>query len=303
MEASSQPAARRLRGSSGARPLLDLPAGPPRPAARTSVEPFIKWAGGKSRVLPELLARLPSAAGWSGRYFEPFLGGAALYLHQQPAGAVLSDTNPELVNLYAIVRDQPEALIANLARHAYERAHYYAVRAIDPATLEPVERAARFVFLNRTCFNGLWRVNRQGQFNVPFGRHTNPNVCPTDRILRASEALAAATIRHADFEASLDSARAGDFVYLDPPYVPLTPTASFTAYTASDFGLADQRRLADRVRALTARGVMCMVSNSDTPVVRELYAGLRIDRILVARNIARTVAGRAPVGEVIVRNY
>lgn len=274
-----------------------------RALALPPVEPFIKWAGGKSRIMHELVARLPPASLWTGRYIEPFLGGGAVYLHLQPSSALLTDTNAELIHLYTIVRDDVEALIERLGDHTYDRDHYYAVRAQDPATLDPVARAARFVFLNRSCFNGLYRVNRQGQFNVPFGRYTNPNLCPADRLRAASGALAEATLSLGDFEAALDAARPGDFVYLDPPYAPLTPTANFTAYTADDFGLADQRRLADRVRALTERGVLCMVSNSDTPLVRELYKGLRIDGILAPRAISRDASRRGPAPEVIVRNW
>ncbi len=268
-----------------------------------SAEPFIKWAGGKGRIMHELVARLPPPSLWTGRYIEPFLGGGAVYLHLQPSPALLTDTNAELIHLYSVVRDDVEALIERLGDHTYDRDHYYAVRAQDPEALGPIELAARFVFLNRTCFNGLYRVNRQGRFNVPFGRYTNPNLCPADRLRAASSALGDATLSLGDFEAALDAARPGDFVYLDPPYAPLTPTANFTAYTADDFGLADQRRLADRVHALTRRGVLCMVSNSDTPLVRDLYKGLRIDGILAPRAISRDASRRGPAPEVIVRNW
>lgn len=266
-------------------------------------DPFIKWAGGKTRIMHELVSRMPSAKLWRGGYREPFLGGAAVFLRLQPRQSVLTDTNAELIGLYKVVRDDVEALIEALGDHTYEREHFYSVRAVDPTTLSAVESAARFVFLNRSCFNGLYRVNKSGQFNVPFGKYTNPNLCPVERLRGASRALASAEIRLGDFDSSVAAARAGDFVYMDPPYAPISPTASFTSYTAADFGLADQTRLAERFRELTERGVLCMLSNSDTPLIRELYQGFRIDGILAPRAISRSAEGRRPVGEVIVRNY
>jgi len=273
------------------------------PVARAPVDPVLKWAGGKARLLPELLARMPSASQWTGGYFEPFVGGAAVFLNLRPLRAVLSDVNPELVHLYTIVRDQVEELIEDLHRHTYERTYYYGVRALDPATLPPIERASRMVFLNRTCFNGLWRVNRRGEFNVPFGRYTNPTLCPVQRLRAVSNALKDTELRHTDFAGAVAGARKGDFVYFDPPYVPLTRTANFTSYTATSFGLEDQHRLAQLFTALGRRGVRCMLSNSDTPLVRELYAGHRLDQIMAPRAISRDPENRQPVAELIVRNY
>ena len=273
------------------------------PVLRAPVDPVLKWAGGKARLLPELLARMPSATQWTGGYFEPFVGGAAVFLNLRPLRAVLSDVNPELVHLYTIVRDQVDALIEDLQRHTYERQYYYGVRALDPATLDPIERASRMVFLNRTCFNGLWRVNRRGEFNVPFGRYTNPTLCPVERLHAMSHALKDTELRHTDFEGAVAGARRGDFVYFDPPYVPLTRTANFTSYTANAFGLADQQRLAELFTTLGRRGVRCMLSNSDTPLVRELYAGHRLDQIMAPRAISRDPDNRQPVAELIIRNY
>ncbi|MCC6624105.1 MAG: DNA adenine methylase [Deltaproteobacteria bacterium] len=275
----------------------------PAVAPSADVAPVLKWAGGKSRLLPELVSRLPSPRQWTGVYHEPFLGGGALFLHLRPARANLADANPELVNLYEVIRDDVEALIADLGRHTHERTYYYAVRALDAAGLGRVERASRFVFLNRTCFNGLYRVNRRGQFNVPFGRYDNPNLCPAERLRAVSRVLAGADLAHRDFEDAVAGARRGDFAYFDPPYVPLTRTASFTSYTAGDFGEDDQRRLAATVRRLARRGVRCMVSNSDAPLVHELYEGLRIERILAPRAISRAADSRKPVSELVIRTY
>lgn len=300
--ASSSRASAPARAASYASPRLSLAGS--AAAERAPVEPILKWAGGKARLLPELVARLPGPRQWTtGRYFEPFVGGAAVFLHLRPRAAVLSDVNPELVHLYTIVRDRVDELIEDLGRHTYERQYYYGVRALDPASLPPIERASRMIFLNRTCFNGLYRVNRRGEFNVPFGRYTNPTLCPADRLRAASRALAGTELRHTDFEGAVAGARRGDFVYFDPPYVPLTRTASFTSYAAQDFGLADQERLATLFTDLGNRGVRCMLSNSDTPIVRDLYAGHRIDQIMAPRAISRDPENRRPVGELVIRNY
>ena len=262
--------------------------------------PFIKWAGGKSRLLEQLSALLPTQVD---RYFEPFVGGGALFFGLQPDNAVLSDVNEELIHLYQTVRDDVESLIADLQRHRYERTYYYMVRALDPLRLSTIERASRMVYLNRTCFNGLYRVNRRGHFNVPFGRYTNPSICQTDKLRAASEALDGVTIEVRNYAAVLDAASEGDFVYFDPPYDPISRTANFTSYTQGDFGSDDQRRLADLFAKLDAKGVQCMLSNSDTPFVRELYADFNIDTVLAPRAISRSAKGRQPVHEVVVRNY
>jgi DNA adenine methylase len=272
-------------------------------ALRESCEPILKWAGGKSRLLPEIVKRLPTRRQWTGGYFEPFVGGAAVFFHLVPERARLSDSNPELVHLYTVIRDDVEGLIQDLGRHLHDRTYYYAIRAIDPETLSPIERASRTIFLNRTCFNGLYRVNQRGLFNVPFGKYDNPNLCPADRLRAAARALRGVDIKQADFEEAVADARRGDFVYFDPPYVPLTPTASFTSYTASHFGVEAHRRLARVFTELGRRGVRCLLSNSDTPLVRELYAGHRIDRVLAPRAISRDGEGRKVVGEVLVRNF
>lgn len=285
---------------------------------REPVEPILKWAGGKSRLLPELTSRIPEdirialetptasgirARSKQARYFEPFSGGAALFFRLRPERARLTDTNAELIHLYQVVRDDVEALIEDLGRHRHERTYFYAVRAQQPEELGRIERASRMMFLNRTCFNGLWRVNRRGQFNVPFGAYTNPNLCPADRLRAVSEALQGVELLHTDFEKAVEGAKANDFVYFDPPYVPLTKTANFTAYTGQGFGIEEQERLAQLFNTLTRRKVRCMLSNSDTPLVRELFAGHRIDGVLAPRTISRKGSAREPVGEVIVCNF
>lgn len=274
---------------------------PVRDRARLDkAEPIVKWAGGKTRLLPELRARLPERLG---RYYEPFLGGAAMFLALQPAGAVLTDINEELVHLYRTIQTDVEALIADLGRHRYEAGYYYAVRAQDPTRLAPVERASRTLYLNKTCFNGLYRVNRRGEFNVPMGRYTNPTIGDPARLRALSEVLAACEVAATDYATATASAQAGDFVYLDPPYFPLTRTSNFTSYTKQAFDAADQERLAAHYDALTARGVRCMQSNSDTPFIRELYRHHRIDAISAPRAIARDPERRKNVSELIIMNY
>ncbi len=277
------------------------PAG--RPAERPRYEdaaPVLKWAGGKTRLLPELISRLPD--GWE-RYLEPFFGGGALFFRLQPSEALISDVNEELVNVYEQVRDHVDELIENLQHHLYEKAYYYRMRGADPARMTPLARASRTIYLNRTCFNGLYRVNRRGRFNVPIGRYKNPVICQEARLRACSALLKHTDLRRADYLDTIAGARAGDFIYLDPPYQPLSPTSSFTSYTAGAFTEEDQARLAEAVHGLADRGVRCMVSNSDTPLIRELYEGLRVDVVLCARAISRVASGRGPVREVIVRNY
>lgn len=268
--------------------------------AREDAQPILKWAGGKTRLLDELVPRLPERMG---RYFEPFFGGGALYFRVQPEGAVVSDVNRELVNVYEQVRDRVEDLVLALDRQPYSKEHYYRTRARDPESLPPLERAARTIYLNRTCFNGLYRVNRRGAFNVPIGSYKDPVICHPDRLRACSEVLRGAHLVAGDYRDVVEGARAGDFVYFDPPYQPLSATSSFTSYTAGAFGPDDQRDLADTVRRLGERGVSCMVSNSDTPLVRELYDGLRIEVVLCPRAISCDGGGRGPVREVVVRNW
>jgi DNA adenine methylase len=271
--------------------------------------PIVKWVGGKSKLLGELEARVP---GSYRRYFEPFLGGGALFFRLTPAAgaAALSDTNAELIGCYRAVRDDVEGVIAALLRHrrAHSDAHFYRVRegwnagAPSPSRTADVERAAAFLYLNKTCYNGLWRVNRRGAFNVPVGRYDNPSILDAARLRAAARALAGQILEVAPFESALVSAERGDFVYFDPPYHPVSDTAHFTSYTADKFGPDDQERLAAAFRALDARGCAVMLSNSDTPFVRRLYAGHRIDRVWCARAINSRGDRRGAVAEVIVTN-
>ncbi len=273
-------------------------------AAADGPRPFLKWVGGKGQLLDQLRPLLP-AAPWR-RYFEPFVGSAALFFALRPAEATLSDVNPELIDCYVAVQKHVDRLVKALAGHEYDEALYYSVREQDPATLDLPTRAARTIYLNKTGYNGLYRVNRAGRFNVPFGRYTNPGFRSADSIdnLRAcSRSLRGAKLAVRDFGQVVRHASKGDFVYFDPPYVPLSETSDFTSYSAGGFGPAEQQRLAEVVAKLSDAGVLVMLSNSDTPAVRALYAKYRIDVVTASRSINSRATGRGKVREVVVRNY
>ena len=274
----------------------------PPPEGSRSTTPIIKWVGGKTKLLGELIARLPSH---HERYFEPFAGGAAMFFRLAPARAVLADLNADLIGMYTAVAADPAGMVRRLAIHrdVHDEEHYYQVRERwnDRAvSWTALDRAAAFIYLNRTCFNGLWRVNRGGGFNVPIGRYTNPLICDPDALAAAAAVLVRAEVRCADYRTAVADAGRGDLVYFDPPYDPVTPTANFVSYTGGGFGPEQQAELADLVHTLAGRGCHVLVSNSDTPRVRTLYRGLRIDRVRCPRAINSDAARRGDVDEVIV---
>ncbi len=273
-----------------------------------SAAPIIKWVGGKSKLLPELTSRMPQTFN---RYFEPFAGGLAMYFrvvsHTGAARSVINDGNPDLVGLYRVIATDVEALIRRLAihRNLHNEEHYYSVRARwndAGVSWTTVDRAAAFIYLNKTCFNGLWRVNKSGHFNVPMGRYEEPPICVPDALRSAAAALQGAELRCGDFRAAVRDARAGDFAYFDPPYDPVATTANFTSYTQSGFSPDDQRELAELARTLVARGCNVMLSNSDTPFIRSLYKGFQIDTVKCARAINSNASKRGSVDEVVIYN-
>lgn len=269
-----------------------------------TASPPVKWVGGKTRLLPELLARMPARFG---RYYEPFCGGAALFFKLAPERAVLGDANPELMNLYRVlargdVEQVIEFLRAHAESHLAQHEYYYQVRRLwnrSKAWTE-IQRAAAFVYLNKTCFNGLWRVNADGEFNVPKGDYKSPTICDAEGLRAAAAALARAELREGNYWSTVLDAEPGDLVYMDPPYVPLTKTSSFTSYTEGGFGLEDQRLLAGGARMLMNRGVHVVLSNSDAPLVHELYTGFRIDRVQCGRGINSDASKRGAVSELII---
>lgn len=273
--------------------------------------PFLKWAGGKAKLAPRILDGAPAAFD---RYFEPFAGAAAVFfaLDGRPRVSILNDANQDLIETFAVLRDDPAGLVGELGGLAagylagdpeQRRAFYYAVRATSPGA--PLGRAARFIFLNRTCYNGLFRVNASGGFNVPHGRYRNPRILDEALLAGASRALQGAELRCEDFATVCADARPGDFVYLDPPYHPLSATASFTGYTRADFGRADQGRLRDVFEEMTRRGVAAALSNSDHEFTRQLYGGLGygIEVVAMSRAINSRGSARAPVPELLIDNY
>ena len=267
--------------------------------------PFLKWAGGKRQLLAHIEALLPERID---TYFEPFLGGAAVFFRLAASGrfrrAVLADANPELVNCYRAIRDDVDGVIGELRKFRNERALYYRVRRRDPATLSPAARAARLIYLNRCGYNGLYRVNSKGQFNVPFGRYRRPVICDEPRLRAAAAALRNVKIVCGDFATTLENAGPRDFAYLDPPYVPLSATASFTAYAKRDFGNDDQERLAAVLRAFGARKIPALLSNSDCRITRDLYQGFEdIQRVPARRAINSVGHARGPVDELLVRSF
>lgn len=269
---------------------------------RIKAKPFIKWAGGKSQLLPKLSGLLPNKSQIE-RYFEPFLGGAALFFYLQHPKSILSDSNAELVELYKAVQKNVEELICALKIHKNEHDYFYKIRAQSLSELSPIQRAARFIYLNKTCFNGLYRVNSSGQFNVPFGRYKNPLISDADGLRAASLALKNAHIVHNGFESVLSQAKTTDFIYFDPPYDPITKTSSFTSYTAAKFGEEEQTHLANVYKELTDRGCMVMLSNSDTPLIRELYKDFDIKEVQASRAINSNPNGRGKITELLIINY
>ncbi len=272
--------------------------------------PFIKWAGGKRQLLAELDKRLPSS--WN-TYYEPFIGGGALLVNLENQGrlsrAVISDLNAELINLYRVVQDTPEALIGALSDEEYQNddASYNRLKEKFNTLIgnpsHGIERAALLIYLNKHGFNGLWRVNSKGRFNVPFGRHRKLSIPQASSILKFSDLLRKVTILNTDFETAVKPARKGDFIYFDPPYQPLSKTASFTDYNSRGFRFEDQERLAQLYRRLSKKGIHLLLSNSKVAAIEELYEGFCIETVEAKRFINCNGERRSGIQEIIVTNY
>ncbi|KUJ94434.1 MULTISPECIES: DNA adenine methylase [Archaeoglobus] len=274
------------------------------------LKPLVKWAGGKRQLLPELIKRVPS--NWD-TYYEPFVGGGALlielYNQRRLKSAVISDLNEELINLYKVVKNNPAELIEALNNPHFknEKETYLKLRKrFNEIIGNPeysVERASLFLYLNKHCYNGLWRVNKKGKFNVPFGRYTNPSMPSEELILEFSKMLKNVEILNYDFEEAVKSSREGDFVYFDPPYQPVSDTAYFTDYTSQGFDYSEQKRLAKVCKKLSKRGVYVMVSNSNTDEIKELYDDFYIFVVNANRFINSKADRRKGATEVIITNY
>ena len=281
-------------------PLYPEDAVPERPIIRKA-SPFVKWAGGKRKLLNHIFSAAPASFS---RYLEPFLGGGAVALALGYPKMLINDANVELINAYRIVRDNLDALISVLDEHQrrHSEEYYYLVRTQDPATLHPIEQAARFIYLNKTCFNGLYRVNKQGQFNVPFGKYKNPILYNREDIQVASQVLQGAELFAQDYQTFLkQQAQPGDFIYLDPPYVPISQFSDFKRYTKEQFRENDQRILAQVYNELVELGAYPVLSNSYSELTLDLYEQHQILVVYASRNINHEGAGRVPIPEILVK--
>lgn len=269
-------------------------------------QPFLKWAGGKSQLLPQLSEMLPQKFN---RYFEPFVGGGALFFYLRPSKATISDANIELYNAYFVVKNDLQPLITRLEwfqRQRISRALYERWRRIDGEKLAPEKRAARFIFLNKTCYNGLYRVNKQGRFNVPFGKYRQmPSLFDKTNLIEVRNLLRDTEIMLASYETPLQRAEPNDFVYLDPPYSVDPDALGFTSYTKESFSASDQRRLSQKFKELDRRGCFLMLSNSNTKLVRELYADYEATTVEIesGRMINCIGSERKGYRELVVMNY
>jgi DNA adenine methylase len=271
-----------------------------------SLQPFLKWAGGKRQLINHLRKYMPEDFD---TYFEPFIGGGALFFDIKPQKAVINDINPEILNCYNVIREHTDELIADLSQHRNEKDYYYEMRELDRTQkyneLTPVQRASRIIYLNKTCYNGLFRVNSRGQFNVPFGRYKNPRYLNEPLLRAINQYLNRADVKilNVDFEEALNEAQKGDFVYLDPPYDPLSDTSSFTSYSSQSFNKTEQERLYRVFHDLDRRGCRVMLSNSATDFITELYGNYQIVIVPANRAINSVSSGRGKINEVLVLNY
>lgn len=270
-------------------------------------EPILKWPGGKRRLYKHIVQHVPSD--YTG-YYEPFIGGGAVYLGLSPENAVIADINTQLINFYQQVQADPEGIIAELSdteKYANTLENYLDIRKLDRdedvfASLTPTQKAARILYLNKTCFNGLYRENMKGQFNAHYGHYKNPPICDAELIKAVHESLNRnIQILESGFGAVLDGVEGTkNLIYLDPPYIPLSPTSSFTSYSKDKFTLPDQEELRDQAKRLDAAGNYVLLSNSDTPLTRELYEGFTFHEVHTSRNINVKGTGRGKIGELII---
>lgn len=274
------------------------------PSKNVLLKPVLKWVGGKRQLLDEILPLLPASPKL---YVEPFLGGAAVLLAKQPKSALVNDANSELINVYSVIRDQPDDLIERLREHNSKNSsgYYYEVRALDRspsfASISAVDRAARIIYLNKTCFNGLYRVNSAGQVNSPYGRYKNPNIVNEAGIRALSSYLQGdIKLTCGDYSLALKDLPRGAFVYLDPPYMPLNQTSSFTGYTEGGFSYDEQIRLRDECLSLREQGIRFLQSNSDCEEIRSLYESFDIHTVQAKRSINSKGSGRGAVNEVLI---
>lgn len=272
-------------------------------SSRTLPYPFLKWAGGKARMIERIVSRLPDRIG---TYYEPFVGGGAVFFElareKRFKKAVIADLNADLMNCYKVVKSDVDGLINELRKkkYVYDKKAYLKIRALDVKSLSPIERAARLIYLNRTCFNGLYRVNSNGQFNVPFGSYVSPVILDEPALRAASAALRNVRVLCADFEKALSGIKPGDAAYLDPPYLPVSATSNFTEYNEGGFGADDHRRLARKFVELWEAGIPVVLSNSAAPLAMSLYDGFERIELMGSRSVGGPAEYRKPAKEIIV---
>lgn len=270
------------------------------------IAPFLKWVGGKRQLMPAITGFLPQEIT---NYYEPFIGGGAVLFHLQPKKATINDFNEALINVYNTIKINPEELIEDLKTHKNESQYFYNVRALDReegfSELSDVKKASRVIYLNKTCYNGLYRVNSSGEFNSPFGKYKNPNIVNEITIREVSKYLNSneITILNGDFEDAVKGIRKGAFVYFDPPYHPISESSSFTGYVEGGFGVDEQIRLRDLCVSLNEKGVKFLLSNSATPFIEELYKDFEINYVKASRSINSNAKKRGEIDEVLIRNY
>jgi DNA adenine methylase len=284
-------------------PDINVPSG----LLEKSPKPFLKWAGGKRQLLDEIKANLPERFNC---YYEPFLGGGAVFFALEPSHAVINDLNWDVINAYLQIQNHPEELIQSLKKYKNDQKCFYNARSLDRnqkkfSGLSDLKKAARFIYLNRTCYNGLSRVNSRGEFNTPFGRYKNPVICDEDNIRCISQYLNSGriTISCLDFKEAVKRAKKGDFIYFDPPYDVIDNHASFTSYNRGGFGQEQQKELKEVCVGLDKRGVKFMLSNSYTAFIKQLYSQFSEIEVKASRNINSKGKERGPVSEILVRNY
>ena len=263
-------------------------------------KPFVKWVGGKRQLVNEIHKRIPLNFN---RYYEPFIGGGAVFFSNGFNKAIISDVNQELINAYNVIKENVDNLIISLKKHLYNEEYFYELRKKDTSDLSNIERASRFIYLNKTCYNGLYRVNKKGKFNVPFGKYKSPLICDEENLKAVNYKLIKTKILCTDFEKSVLTAKENDFVYFDPPYMPLSSTSYFVGYSKNGFAYNEQLRLKNVYKKLSEKGVYCMLSNSYTNEVKELYSEYNIDTVKATRVINSKANGRGKIKEVIITNY
>lgn len=270
------------------------------------IAPFLKWVGGKRQLMPAIKELIPKNYT---NYYEPFIGGGAVLFDLQPKNAVINDFNEELINVYQTIKENPEELISDLKTHKNESHYFYDLRALDREdnfeNLSNIKKASRVIYLNKTCYNGLYRVNNSGEFNSPFGRYKNPNIVNETTIRAVSKYLNTnkITILNGDFEEALKGIKKGSFVYFDPPYHPVSASSNFTGYVQGGFDMYEQVRLSDLCNKLNEKGINFLLSNSATQFIEDLYKEYKISYVKANRSINSNAKKRGEIDEVLIRNY